>query len=65
MTINIYIIRALVAFIFGAITLINILGIYWWFNDDWGSNKYIHTIAAHILAFAVFLGSGYFLWVIK
>ena len=65
MTINIYLIRLLVAFVFGAITLINILGIYYGISEGWRSRDMLLTIAMHILAIAIFLGSGYLLWVIK
>ena len=65
MTIKIYLIRLLVAFIFGAISLINILGIYYWINEGWQSRDISLTVVMHTLAIAIFLGSGYLLWVIK
>jgi len=65
MTINIYLIRLLVALVFGAITLINFLAISFGISEDWRSRDMPLTIAAHILAFVLLLGSGYLLWVIK
>ena len=65
MTISIYLIRLLVAFFFGAITSINILAIYFGISEGWRSRDMLLTIAMHILAIAIFLGSCYLLWVIK
>ena len=65
MTINIYLIRLLVALVFGAITLINILGIYFGICEGWRSRDMSLTVIMHILAITIFLGSGYLLWVIK
>jgi len=65
MTISIYLIRLLVAFVFGASILINIIGIYCGIAEDWSSNNHPLTMAAHVVALAVFIGSGYLLWVIK
>ena len=65
MTVNIYLIRLLIAFIFGASTLMNILGIYAGISEGWSSKDMSLTLAMHILAIVIFLVSGYFLWVIK
>ena len=65
MTISIYLIRLLVAFVFGASVLVNALGIYCGISEDWNSIGQFQTIMAHIFAFAVLLGSAYLLWVIK
>ena len=65
MAISIYLIRLLVAFIFGAITLINILGIYYGICEDWRSRDMPLTVTIHILVIVIFLCSGYLLWVIK
>ena len=65
MTINIYLIRLLVALVFGAITLINFLAIYCGISEDWNSINQPSTLAVHILVFVIFLGSGYLLWIIK
>ena len=65
MTISIYLIRLLVAFVFGAIALINILGIYFGICEGWRSRDMSLTVIIHTLAIVIFLVSGYFLWVIK
>ena len=65
MTISIYLIRLLVAFVFGAIALINILGIYYGISEGWNSRDMSLTVAMHTLAIVLFLGSGYLLWAIK
>ena len=65
MTINIYLIRLLVAFVFGASVLVNALGIYCSIAEDWNSTNRPFTLMAHILALVILLGSGYLLWVIK
>ena len=65
MTISIYLIRLLVAFIFGASVLMNIIGIYCGISENWDSINQSSTLAVHILVFVIFLGSGYFLWMIK
>ena len=66
MTITIYLIRLIVAFIFGASLLMNIIGIYCWLNEGWQSrDRSSLTIIAHIFAIVIFLGSGYLLWTIK
>jgi len=65
MTINIYLIRLIVAFIFGASLLMNIIGIYCGISEDWNGINQPSTLAVHILVFVIFLGSGYLLWTIK
>jgi len=65
MTISIYLIRLLVAFFFGAITLINILAIYCGISEGWSSRDMFLTLTMHVLAVVIFLASGYLLWVIK
>ena len=65
MTISIYLLRLLVAFFFGAITLINGLSIYYGISESWRSTDMRLTVIMHILAIAIFLGSGYLLWIIR
>jgi len=65
MTISIFLIRLIVAFVFGASVLMNILGIYCGISENWDSINQPSTLAIHVLVFAIFLGSGYLLWVIK
>ena len=65
MTINIYLTRLLVAFVFGAITFINIMGIYAGISEGWRSTDMSLTVIMHALAIVIFLVSGYLLWIIK
>jgi len=65
MTVNIYLIRLLVALSFGALALINGLSIYFGISEGWISRNMTLTLVMHILAITLLLYSGYLLWIIE
>ena len=66
MSINIYLIRLLVSFVFGFSGAIITLLIYFAISDDWyvGEKVWL-SVLSYIIVIAIFLGSGYLLWTIK
>lgn len=66
MSINIYLIRLLVSFIFGFSGATITLLIYFAISNEWyvGERVWL-TVFSHIIVLAIFLGSGYLLWKIK
>jgi hypothetical protein len=66
MSINIYLIRLLVSFVFGFSGAIITLLIYFAISGDWyvGEKVWL-SVLSHIIVIAIFLGSGYSLWIIR
>ena len=65
MTITIYLIRLLVSLIFGFSTIICIAFIFAVTCNSWNGENVIEVILGNIVLAAIWLGSGYLLWVIK
>lgn len=61
-----YLIRLLIAFVFGFSGAIITLLIYFAISDDWyvGEKVWL-SILSHLIVIATFLGSGYLLRIIK
>lgn len=66
MSINVYLIRLLVSFVFGFSGAVITLLIYFAISSEWyvGENVWL-TVLSHMLVIAMFLGSGYLLRVIN
>jgi len=65
MTIFTYLIRLLVSFAFGFLTILNIANIYVHTSNQWNGENKVEVYLGNIVLAIIWVGSAYLLWVIK